>query len=323
MQDKYALEFERVIYNWYYGGEKASPEPILNVLYNGVINGMEFLVPIEDSTLMSNMVEDINNIKVGDTFTNNETIKLKFSKIDYGKDGLYYIPIYTSENVIDKKMTKSLISLPISSIFKIISNSKNCVGFIVNSGEKQLICDEKILDISFDRKPLSSISLVKGSVVDMHVGAIVNAANNTLLGGGGVDGAIHAAAGSKLLEECIKLNGCKTGEAKITGAYDITYADYIIHTVGPVYSGSKSDEELLASCYTSSLDLALKNGITSIAFPGISTGVYGYPLLDAAKIAFFTVAKWLDSHPEVVMNVYLCCFKDEEYKTYSKLLMLE
>ena len=169
-------------------------------------------------------------------------------------------------------------------------------------------------------KPKSHIELVRGSVVDLHVGAIVNAANSSLLGGGGVDGAIHSAAGPELLEECRTLHGCKTGEAKITGAYQITHADYIIHAVGPVYSGQKQDADLLAACYLNSLDLALSNGCSSIAFPGISTGVYGYPLEEAAEISLRTVSLWLSKHKDVTMNVYFCCFRDAELQAYRKII---
>lgn len=165
----------------------------------------------------------------------------------------------------------------------------------------------------------SQISIVRGSVVDMHVDAIVNAANSSLLGGGGVDGAIHRAAGPGLLEECRKLNGCRCGEAKITGAYNIKNAKHIIHTVGPVYSGSKQDAELLSACYKNSLDLALENECTSIAFPGISTGVYGYPIAEAAQVSLRTVQDWIDAHPDVTMDVYFCCFRDRESEAYRAL----
>lgn len=169
------------------------------------------------------------------------------------------------------------------------------------------------------RHSKSHISFVRGSVVDMQVGAIVNAANKSLLGGGGVDGAIHRAAGPGLLEECRTLHGCNTGEAKITGAYNIRNADYIIHTVGPIYSGSENDARLLASCYKSSLDLALENGCTSIAFPGISTGVYGYPIDEAAKVSLLAATQWIDEHPGVEMDIYFCCFRDAELEAYMAL----
>lgn len=166
----------------------------------------------------------------------------------------------------------------------------------------------------------SQIYIVKGSVVDMHVDVIVNAANTSLLGGGGVDGAIHRAAGPGLLEECRKLNGCKCGEAKITGAYNIKNAKYIIHTVGPIYSGSRQDAERLSACYGNSLNLALDNGCSSIAFPGISTGVYGYPIAEAAQVSLRTVQDWIDAHPDTTMDVYFCCFRDKEKEAYMNLV---
>lgn len=162
--------------------------------------------------------------------------------------------------------------------------------------------------------------MAKGSVVNINVDAIVNAANNTLLGGGGVDGAIHKAAGHKLLEECKRLKGCKTGEAVITGAYNIKNAKYIIHTVGPIYCDIKSDYEKLSLCYYNSLELAYKKGCQSIAFPCISTGACNFPIGAATKIALGTVLIWLESHPESRMAVYFCCFKKEEYREYLKYL---
>lgn len=165
----------------------------------------------------------------------------------------------------------------------------------------------------------SQIIFVRGSVVMQQADAIVNAANQTLLGGGGVDGAIHIAAGSELLRECKALNGCETGQAKITKAYNIRNASYIIHTVGPVYRGVAEDAYLLAACYRNSLDLALAYRCRSIAFPCISTGAYGYPIEKAAKVSLLAAAQWLDAHPDVVMKIYFCCFNDREMAAYQKL----
>lgn len=163
------------------------------------------------------------------------------------------------------------------------------------------------------------IELQKGDITKLNVDAIVNAANSSLLGGGGVDGAIHRAAGPGLLDECRTLNGCPTGEARITGGYKLP-AKFVIHTVGPVYGRRPGEDALLLeSCYRSSLQLAVANDCKSIAFPNISTGVYGYPKREAARIATDTVSKFLEKNNRLEKVIFIC-FDDENYSIYEEIL---
>lgn len=159
---------------------------------------------------------------------------------------------------------------------------------------------------------------VRGDITTIDtVSAIVNAANNSLLGGGGVDGAIHRAAGKGLLKECFTLKGCKTGEAKITGAYNLP-CKYVIHTVGPIWRGGNHGEsKLLANCYRNSLQLAVDHGIRTIAFPSISTGVYHFPVQYAAQIAVQTVREFLHEHPDKLDVVMWVLFDECTEKIYQ------
>lgn len=159
------------------------------------------------------------------------------------------------------------------------------------------------------------IEIIKGDITKLHVDAIVNAANNGLLGGGGVDGAIHRAAGHQLYEECLLLGGCKTGQAKITGGYNLS-ASKIIHTVGPVWNGGGQGEpDLLASCYRNSFALALANNLKTIAFPAISCGIYGYPIDEAVEIALNETTAFLSRHDEIE-KVIFACFEADVYQAY-------
>ncbi len=166
---------------------------------------------------------------------------------------------------------------------------------------------------------MSKIEIILGDITLLKVDAIVNAANRTLLGGGGVDGAIHRAAGPDLLVACEELNGCNTGDAKITPGFSLP-SKFVIHTVGPVWRNGKYNENvLLASCYTQSLHLAFENSVRTIAFPNISTGIYGFPKAEAATIAIEAVQSFLSNHPEM-KQVIFCCFDKDNFTIYNQQL---
>jgi len=179
-----------------------------------------------------------------------------------------------------------------------------------------VVCREKInWGGNMEKEYFDRIEVMEGDITKLKVDAIVNAANNSLLGGGGVDGAIHRAAGPELLAECRKIGGCPTGQARITKGYNLS-AKWIIHTVGPVYSGKPDDARLLSLCYQNSLELAVDNKIASIAFPAISCGVYGYPINKACKIAVDTTCNFL-KQDRFINKVIFILFSSENYNAYQ------
>jgi O-acetyl-ADP-ribose deacetylase (regulator of RNase III) len=167
---------------------------------------------------------------------------------------------------------------------------------------------------------MARLRLFQGDITTLAVDAIVNAANGSLLGGGGVDGAIHRAAGPELLAECRTLGGCATGDAKITEGYRLP-AKHVIHTVGPVWRGGENrEDDLLASCYRRSLGLAAEHGLRTVAFPSISTGIYGFPLERAAPIAVGETERWTEAHPDAIDEVTFVCFGQPAEDVYRRVL---
>jgi O-acetyl-ADP-ribose deacetylase (regulator of RNase III) len=172
-----------------------------------------------------------------------------------------------------------------------------------------------------NKEILNKMEVRQGDITKMEVDAIVNAANTSLLGGGGVDGAIHRAAGPQLLEECRGIGGCPTGEARITKGYRLP-ARHVIHTVGPVYRGTPRDSQLLTGCYRNSLALAVQHKLASIAFPAISCGVYGYPIEDACRVAVDTTLEFLETHPSL-QKVIFVLFSAGDLKVYQDYITLK
>ena len=223
----------------------------------------------------------------------------------------------------DTEILNSLIEnflLENSTLFTLLSNLPNDFPkgvyqhHISGSGSPDVIV-EQVNTVAI----LNRIEIVQGDITKLRVDAIVNAANSSLLGGGGVDGAIHRLAGSDLVHECRLLGGCKTGQAKITGGYKLP-AEWIIHTVGPVWRGGLNGEpELLASCYKSCLELAVKRGIKTIAFPAISCGIYGYPVEKASQVAVREIVGFLKSDGKIE-KVTFVCFSEEMYQIYVQAL---
>ncbi|MBP5433010.1 MAG: O-acetyl-ADP-ribose deacetylase [Ruminococcus sp.] len=268
---------------------------------------------------------DVNKIQIGETFsfeddgTDDGYLHFKMQHLDTA-DGKTWLAAFTSYEEHDKGDATSTIIESIKSMLKSCRNMSE-EGIIINPWGNSFMLSKELINVILDAdKPDNHIYFELGDITELKVDAIVNAANNSLLGGGGVDGAIHHAAGPKLLEECRKLNGCETGDAKITAGYDLK-AEYVIHTVGPIYkAGDPSCEKLLKSCYYKSLELAKEYDIHTIAFPAISTGAYGYPINEAAVIALSTIATWLSENPDYGMAVIMVCYDQKMLDSYQRVL---
>ncbi len=247
-----------------------------------------------------------------------------------------WIPLFTSEEAAsaaneddedEEDNYKTLLPFYLEDVMEQIEDSDEIDGVVIDPWTNGFPLPKELVDEVFgddddddDEEGTAAINLIHGDIQDMDTDCIVNSANNTLMpGAGGVDKDIHDAAGEGLAQECRTLHGCRTGEAKITDAYDLD-CDYVIHTVGPMYSGKADDEADLAECYDSCLYMAREHGLHSISFPCISTGYFGYPKEEACDIAVQTVFEWLGDNDDYEMNITFCCKDDENYDIYQNYL---
>ena len=304
---------EKAIERYHGNQTKENVIAVLEAIRRRIHEDGHFMIPVIPSKAMSEMV-DIEHVRVGDTVTSQEPISFTMRSIETA-DGQKWLAVFTSHAEFEKGESSSIISNFIEGMLKGCKDMSGA-GIIINPWGKPFMLTKELINLILEAdKPENHIYLEIGDITKMKVDAIVNAANKSLLGGGGVDGAIHRAAGPGLLEECRKLNGCETGEAKITSGW-LLPAKYVIHTVGPRYkAGNPMCERWLHACYWNSLELAKQHDLHTVAFPAISTGVYGYPKQEAAKVALLSVANWLQANPDYGMAVIMVC-RNEEAKQY-------
>ena len=290
---------------------------ILNAINLTMKNEGQFIVPIETPGALTELI-DLESVKVGDTITTPNEIRMKLQRIML--DNREWVVAFTNESEVYKGEATSTITQSMEYFLKAVLLMEDVAGVIINPWDKPFNFDKDTIKLYFEASESKAtkrgIYLELGDITKLDVDCIVNAANHSLLGGGGVDGAIHCAAGSGLLKECRALNGCGTGEAKITKGYNLP-AKYIIHTVGPVYSGQPIDEKHLYDCYYNSLAVAKNYNIHSIAFPAISTGAYGYPVKEAVMVAMKAISSWITDNPEYEMVIIICCYDKKTYDAYD------
>lgn len=294
---------------------------ILKAIHLTMKSDGQFIIPVEMSDALLDMF-DLDKMKVGDTVTTTQEVRMKLQKIR-ANDGKEWLAAFTNMNEVQKGAATSTITQSIYYFLKAVLDIEDVEGVIINPWDNSFSLDKDTIHLFFEASDNNAtrrgIYLELGDITKLNVDCIVNAANKSLLGGGGVDGAIHRVAGPGLLKECRKLHGCKTGEAKITKGYNLP-AKHVIHTVGPIYSGHPMDQRHLHSCYYNSLELAKENGIHSIAFPAISTGAYRYPLKDAVCVAMKAISGWMTDNKDYEMVVIISCFDRKTYNEYDNFI---
>ncbi len=275
---------------------------LLEAIRGAMNRGEKFVVPVETLLVKKGQQIAIQTVELED----GSQAFAAFTSLDEAEQGEDTAAVEMKAEVLLERTlkTEAVSGLTLNPWGDACFIPKEYIQMIFNANQAQ------------QKKPGNYICFERCDITTLDTDAIVNAANNTLLGGGGVDGAIHRAAGPELLAECRTLNGCETGQAKITKGYQLK-AKHVIHTVGPIYSGTKDDIVDLCNCYWNSLELAKAHALHSIAFPAISTGVYGYPKQEAAAIALNTIASWFRANPEYGMTVVMACFDQETLDLYK------
>lgn len=322
-QTESVKNIERAIDAMYAAGDDFGDEHIIAVLETirmAINNGDQIVIPIE---MPQEAIDTINvpTVQGGDNIEVADDMHFKIRTLKLKNEELVYVAFTSQEDAMRGEGTSTITEGLEVYLEKALMNPA-IEGIMFNPWEKSFFLSKPnikaIFNVNLPTEPENIMTFQTMDITKAEVDCIVNAANESLLGGGGVDGAIHRAAGPKLLEECRTLNGCKIGEAKITRGYNLK-ASHVIHTVGPRYSGKEKDAELLRNCYWNSLELARANDLHSIAFPAISTGVFGYPLEAATEIALKTVSDWLKINPYYGMAILFVGFSEQTTEMYKSI----
>lgn len=296
--------------------------PVLEEVRRGIHAKLRVIVPVEIEEEDAVRMAANADIQDGEGRGDSGDFRYQFRtvSVDESTAGMVF---FTDYDEVEAGSPSSTVTMDLEEYLQEVLMNPYVQGLIINPWRNSFAVPKSFIELIFKanlpvRDGENQVFIQTCDITELEVDAIVNAANKSLLGGGGVDGAIHRAAGPALLAECRTLNGCNTGEAKITKGYNLK-AKHVIHTVGPVYSGSPKDAKLLRRCYWNSLELARENRLHTIAFPAISTGVYGYPLEEAAEIAIQTVTDWSLVNPHYGLSVVFVGYDDHTTEVYNRL----